>query len=151
MSIILASHSSINKSFLLSFASGNTTLGHFALISRLMSQHLKLRLSSYEIHGPTPRATRSRSPASAAEIPGALRQSEGLLLARMSDVIHHPMRYHDNTSAHDILTSNIIIRRKSTIPSDIPIQNPYLLHIGMCSITPVPFHLCQVRYIIIDQ
>ena len=46
---------------------------------------------------------------SAAEIPGALRQSDGLLLARMSDVTHHPMRSHDNTSAHDILTSNIII------------------------------------------
>ena len=54
--------------------------------------------------------------------------SEGFLLARMSDVIHHPTRYHDNTSAHDIPTSNIIIRRKSIIPSDITIQNPYLLH-----------------------
>ena len=48
----------------------------------------------------------------------------------LSDVIHHPTGYHDNTSAHDILTSNIIIRRKSIIPSDIPIQNPYLLQIS---------------------
>ena len=65
---------------------------------------------SYEIHGPTPLTTRSRSAAWAAEIPGALRQSEGFLLARMSDVIHHSTRYHDNTSAYDIPTSNIIIR-----------------------------------------
>ena len=63
----------------------------------------------YEIHGPTPRTTRSRSPVRPAEIPAALRQSDGLLLARMSDVTHHPMRSHDNTSAHDIITSNIII------------------------------------------
>ena len=46
----------------------------------------------------------------------------------LSDVICHSTGYHDNTSAHDIRTSNIIIRRKSIIPSDIPIQNPYLLH-----------------------
>ena len=35
----------------------------------------------------------------------------------------------DNTSAHDILTSNIIIRRKSIIPSSIMIQTPHLLQI----------------------
>ena len=39
--------------------------------------------------------------------------------ASLSDVIHHPTRYHDNTSAHDIYTSNIIIGCKSIIPSDI--------------------------------
>ena len=49
----------------------------------------------YEIHGPTPRTTRSRSPVRPAEIPGALRQSEGLLLARISDVIHHLMSCHN--------------------------------------------------------
>ena len=54
---------------------------------------------SYEIYGSTPRTTRSRSPVRPAEIPGALRQSEGLLLAWISDVIHHLMRCHDNTSA----------------------------------------------------
>ena len=54
---------------------------------------------SSEIHNPTPRTTRSRSPVRPAEIPGALRQSDGLLLARISDVIHHLMRWHDNPSA----------------------------------------------------
>ena len=34
----------------------------------------------------------------------------------------------DNTSAHDIPTSNIILRRKYIIPSDITVPNPYLLH-----------------------
>ena len=34
----------------------------------------------------------------------------------------------DNTSAHDIPTSNIILRRKYIIPSDITVRNPYLLH-----------------------
>ena len=48
--------------------------------------------------------------------------------APMSDVIHHPTRYHGNTSTHDIPTSNIMTRRKSIIPSGIMIQNPYLLH-----------------------
>ena len=49
-------------------------------------------------------------------------------MARMSDVTYNPTREHDNTSAHDILTSNITIRRKSIIPSCIIIQDPYLLH-----------------------
>ena len=35
----------------------------------------------------------------------------------------------NNTSAHDIPTSNIILRRKYIIPCDITVQNPYLLHI----------------------
>ena len=52
-----------------------------------------------------------------------------VLLARMSYVIHRPTRYHDITSAHDIHTSNIIIRRNSIIPSGIMIQTPYLLHL----------------------
>ena len=82
----------------------------FHIITRL-TPNIETTSVSYEIHGPTPRPTRSRSPARADEIPGALRQSDALLLARMSDVIHHPMRYHDNTSSHEILTSNIIIRR----------------------------------------
>ena len=53
--------------------------------------------------------------------------------AWLSDVIHHPTRYHDNTSAHAIYTSNIIIGCKSIIPSDIMIYNPYLLHMYMCA------------------
>ena len=80
----------------------------FHIITRL-TPNIETTSVSYEIHGPPPRATRSRSPARAAEIPGALRQSEGLLLARMSDVIHHPTRYHVNTSAHDIYASNTIM------------------------------------------
>ena len=71
-----------------------------------MPLHIIIRLTlnientsiSNEISSQSPRSTRSRSPVRPAEIPGALRQSEGLLLARISDVIHHPMRYHDNTS-----------------------------------------------------
>ena len=101
----------------------------FYINTRLISQHLKLRLSPMKIHGPTPQTTRSRSAAQAAEIPGALRQSVGFLLALMADVIHHPTLYHNNTSAYDIPTSNIIIRRKSIIPSGIKMQNPHLLHL----------------------
>ena len=98
----------------------------FHIISRLTSTIYNTSVL-YQIRGPTQLAKRSRS-ARAAEIPGALRQSEGFLLARMYDVIHHPTRYYDNKSAHDIPTSNIIIWRKSIIPSDKTIPNPYLLH-----------------------
>ena len=41
----------------------------------------------------------------------------------------------DNTSAHDIHTSNIILRRNYIIPSDITVPHPYLLHMcrrGLC-------------------
>ena len=42
----------------------------------------------------------------------------------------------DNTSAPDIPTSNIILRRKYIIPSDITIPNPYLLHLDNKSLIP---------------
>ena len=44
----------------------------------------------------------------------SLRQSEGFLLARMSDVTHHPMSH--ITSAHNIPTNNIILRRNIKSP-----------------------------------
>ena len=52
----------------------------------------------------------------------------------MAGVIHHPTLYHNNTSAYDIPTLNIVIRRKSIIPSGIMIQNPYLLHISYVTV-----------------
>ena len=80
---------------------------HLHLDTLHMPFHIIIRLTlnientsvSYAIYSPTPRITRFRSPVRPAEIPGALRQSEGLLLARISDVTHHLMRCHDNTSA----------------------------------------------------
>ena len=75
-----------------------TSLRPFHIITRI-TLNIENTSAPYEIHGPTQRTTRSRSPVRPAEIPGALRQSEGLLLARISDVIHHLMRCHDNMSA----------------------------------------------------
>ena len=75
-----------------------TSLRPFHIITRFTLNIVNTSVF-YEVHRLTPRTTRSRSPVRPAEIPGALRQSEGLLLARISDVIHHPMSCHDNTSA----------------------------------------------------
>ena len=82
-------------------------LYHIHLETSHMPFHINIRLTLsientsvlYYIHGLTPSTTRSHSPVRLAEIPGALRPSEGLFLARISDVIHHPMSCHDNTSA----------------------------------------------------
>ena len=57
-----------------------------------------------------------------------MRQSEGFLLARMSDVTHHLMRRYDNPSAHNIPTSKHNSKAQYQIPSYITILNPYLLH-----------------------
>ena len=57
----------------------------------------------YKIRGlPAHHAVISISPA---DYFPSLRQSEGFLLVRISDVTHHLMRCYDNTSAHNIPTS----------------------------------------------
>ena len=102
--------------------------GHFTIYT-VNSQHLKhvcflwnLRPNSIS-HEVPHTSSPGGNPRRSAPIRGLPRG------AWLSDVIHWPTRNHDNTSAHDIYTSNIIIGCKSIIPSDTMIQNPYLLHI----------------------
>ena len=95
--------------------------GHFTIYT-VNSQYLltsQNRSVRSEISCSTPSATRLPTPDREAEISNALHQSELPRGASLSDVIHHPTRYYDNTSAHDIYTSNIIMGCKSIIPSDI--------------------------------
>ena len=85
--------------------------GHFTIYTvnsqyPLTSQNTSVRS---EISCPTPSATRPPTPVRPAETSVAPRQSEGFLGTR--DYLlssHRPMRYHDNTSAHDIYTSKTI-------------------------------------------
>ena len=113
MSNILASHIHLfNESFLLSLIIRNITsaISHQFNINLHYLQHvctvsdLRLYSSHHEVTLQSQRRFIRRS----------LSQSAGFLLARMSDVTHHPMSH--ITSAHNIPTSNTILRRNIKSP-----------------------------------
>ena len=101
----------------------NTSLisSHVNIRFALNSEHTSILC---HIHGPLPEPQGPAHQLIPPVISEALRQSAGLILARISDVTHHPMSH--ITYAHNIPTSNTILRR-NIIPSDIMISNPYLL------------------------
>ena len=74
----------------------------------------------------------------------SLSQSAGFLLARMSDVTHHPMSH--ITFAHNIPTSNTILRRNIKLPpiyNTKPIFATYLSTLHTSSMTPYE-RICQL-------
>ena len=103
--------------------------GHFTIYIVNSQYPLTLQNTSVrsEISCPTQSATRPPTPVRPAEtcraapIRGLPRETW------LSASSHRPTRYHDNTSAHDIYTTNPIIWCKSIILSDIIRYNPYLL------------------------
>ena len=83
----------------------------------LISSHVNIRFALNSehtsvlchIHGPPPEPQCPAHQLIPPVISEALRQSAGLILARISDVTHHPMSH--ITYAHNIPTSNTILRR----------------------------------------
>ena len=95
---------------------------HIFLNTSLISSHVNIRFALNnehtsvlcDIHGPTPRTTRPAHQLIPPVISEALRQSAGLILARISYVTHHPMSH--ITYAHNIPTRNTILRRNIKSP-----------------------------------